>query len=461
MRTIATRPWALGAMLAVLCVTIPLPARAQTPQATGTTPGDVPPALNPKCPVQQYKTPPAPDALADTMSHRKRFRLVIGAGEFTDPDSKPLNRAFVKPTAALVDARLQELGYAPLPSLKDKPEQYLAGPSANKKTIMDAIEEMERVSSTEDIGIIYYLGHGTVTLNHNDLSLAVYDRPVAPDDGIRFSDLLATLELRRTHDDITEIPHYILILETCYSGVAAIGTHIKIDTSNNVQRIVQIQGQVVPDQITILTATADGVDNRAYDLHGTQLSAFGYFFARALHEDWACVDANVPDGILTLQEIVDYLKERLKKAYDLMTIDGPMTPAILERDESSFIAYDAKRYVIPGMRNRLIPVTVASSALVRMIETPRGNQYTCPPNQECVYTISAASPGSIKVASLAAVDLDTFPAQGKPVGGDPIAGVIPPPAPPPPQAPLTGVINIQDLVRTKRQSVAGVVLQVP
>lgn len=363
---------------------------AQTVQRTSS-------AMNRECqPRKAYVPIKGADPLRDQMQRRKLYRLVIGAGEFQyDP---VLNRQFVEPTAQMIDKRLNDLGYLPLPSLEKSAKPYLSGAGAKKQAIKDALKEIVQITEPEDLVVIYYLGHGSVTPSNKDLSLSVYDRPVAEDEGIRVSDLLATLELGRFRRDISEMPGLIVVLETCYSGNVTRGSRVGIITdSKGVQRLEAIGGELVPPQVVLLSATVDGDTSRAYGLHGSRYSAFGYFFARALKEEWACVDRNV-DGILTVEEMKEHLQTRLHDAFQYAEIDGQMEPASLGRDRFSFIAYDPSRYGDEGDRMRIIRLLLTPApGQTAQITLPSGYQRTC--SSSCAVGISPTALGKIAFSS--------------------------------------------------------------
>lgn len=358
----------------------------------------LPAAVVPACPSLKYTRVTPPDVIAALMNKRKRYRLVIGAGEFgADPK---MDRDFVDPTARLIDARLAQLGYLPLPTLSAKP--YLIGKDATKTAIMAAVQEMARVTSSQDLGVIYYVGHGSIPPSHADLELAVYDRPVSPDSGIRVSDLLGTLETSTVwRANIKEIPHFLLILDTCFSGNAALGTTTVLDTvGNSLQTLQTIVYQQVPSQIVIMSATAPGANNSAYELGTTGVSAFGYFFARALKEDWACADTD-PDGILTFAELIDYIRDRLRLAYTNHELVAPMVPKSLNGVDEDFIAYDPTKHYVDGLRRDILEVSFRPDpGQVADITLPSGYQLSCSAPSSCQVAISKSyANGVITISS--------------------------------------------------------------
>jgi hypothetical protein len=363
----------------------------------------------------------------------------------------------------MVDANLDALGYKPLPSLVAHP--FLAGKAATKAAIMTALQEMVSVTSGQDYGIIYYVGHGAIAPSNIDLTLAVADHPVAPDDGIRVSDILGVLQFGSWRSDITMIPHYLIVLDACFSGNAALPGQTSLLTQNNVQRLAQIQQTVVAPSVAIMAATSDGDQSSAYELKGTNSSAFGYYFARALKEDFACADSITPDGILTLNELNVYLTNRLKLASNAHATAALMTPTILNKDQNAFIAYDPSKHAINGLREEIVqlviqPQTPSQTAVVTL---PSGNTVTCATQAGCAVSISRDRTGEISVAS---ADLSV---SYKPDYYDPSKSSVaiaegnpqPPPVDTHAYNPVqTGEVTLSQLLLTKQQLVAGVSLTI-
>ena len=357
-----------------------------------------------------------------------------------------MNRSYVGPTAAMVDKSLAALGYKPLPGLKNGP--YLSGQSATKTNIMAALSQMATVTKGQDYGVIYYVGHGSITPSNRDLALSVWDRPVQPDEGVRVSDILGTLELHDWHSDVSNIPHYMLLLDACFSGNAALGEQTSIVTTNNVQRVVSIENQIVPKQIAILAATSDGDAAQAFDLHGTNLSAFGYYFSRAITEDWACADAITPDGILTLKELTGYLKSRLKLAWAQKATDAQMVPTILNKDEDAFIAYDPQKHALNGLRDEIVEIVAQTDSFSRLwIKLPNGNTKYCGVSEECRIPVSKAlATGTLSVQRL------ILPSHGSLAAVEPWNELL--------NTPEHGTVDLKELVRIKDATVAGAKLSI-
>jgi hypothetical protein len=409
--------------LSVALVASAVCSYAQTNDAAGSNSSSkpaIPAALTPPCtPLPTYHTPHNPDKIDIAIKARKRYRLVIGAGEFIQSPGtntpNPNNRSFVTPTAIAVDKALADAGFSALPGLpQDSP--YLVGKAATKQAIKDALKTMQQIMSPNDFGVVYYVGHGMIAPSNKDLSLAVYDRPVAPDDGIRVSDLLGELEVSSTRLNIKEIPQFLIVLDACFSGNAALGSTAELVTTKNVQRIQAVENQIVPDQIAIMSATSDGDNSSAYELTGTGESAFGFYFARALQEDWPCADV-LPDGILTLSELKNYLYLRLRAAgmgiAGQKYTEGTMVPTILNKDDNAFIAYSASHYSVEGLRELIVDIEIQpASDQVAEVTLPTGNQLICAgananglvKESTCAAVVSRKSLGDISVVSRSADD---------------------------------------------------------
>jgi hypothetical protein len=152
-----------------------------------------------------------------------------------------------------------------------------------------------------------------------------------------------------------------------------------------------------PPQMVLMSATAEGDLTRAFDLKPVDLSAFGYFFARAFQEDWACVDTT-PDGIITVTELEGYLQKRLDRAHKLNLIEGNMRPLARDEQRFSFLAYDDKRYSLDGVRDRIVELYVqVPYGQVATLAFSDGTRQSCPPN--CLVFTSASFQGTLEVRS--------------------------------------------------------------
>jgi hypothetical protein len=346
------------------------------------------------CPTHQYRKAPVPDLVKQLVVGRKQYQLVIGASEFQS--SQQDNRSFVKATAELINTRLTQRGYRELPSLSGKGP--LTGAAATKARVWDALVEMSQQVDATGVGLIYYVGHGAVTFSQRDLTLSVYDRPVARDEGIRVSDVIALLSLRRYPSAVQEIPKFIVVLETCYAGNVAVQGEVAVAERAGVKLLAEVNHGMAPQppkQMVLLTATGAGDHTRAYKLRDTDVSAFGYFFTRALSEDWACADTN-PDGILTVTELEGYLARSLAAAQAAGLIEDVMRPVARDEQRFSFIAYDEDRVLIDGERSRVLELTIDVAAMQTATLTfPNGVSQVC--SGTCSVVVSRELSGQLQV----------------------------------------------------------------
>lgn len=368
-------------------------------------------ADHPSCPSVKYLPDPQDDVINEMFSKFRHYRLVIGAGVFQD-DPAHNNRPFVASTAALVDERLDELGYRPLPSLANGAVHYLADSHATKDAIRAAIKEMAAVTSGTDFGVIYWIGHGNASPGGDDLVLSVYDREVNQDEGYHFSDIVGELSLSQYKSTVDQIPHIFIILDACLSGVIAQAAQSGLIDTGGLQRLALISGPgpIIPPKIALLTATAAGADDDSFQLENTGMSAFGYFLARALTEDWECSDSESRDGVLTLYELKNYLKKELDAAFKAGAISAPMSPSILEKDQHKFFAFRPEKYSEPGIRSEIDPLDVqVPEGSIATIQIPSASiSVSCASGQICKIPISKTyedQPMTITVGELSSVDL--------------------------------------------------------
>jgi hypothetical protein len=393
------------------------------------------------CEEPQYRPPPN-DKLPRLLQRRKLYQLVIAADQYKfDPDVS--NRPYVRKTAALVSKTLLGLQYQPVSGL-DPGEPYLSGANATKQRIKEAVADLVTAVGSSGIGIVYYIGHGSITPNRRDLSLSVYDAPIAEDEGIRLTDLISTLSLKPYPSSVIEIPKFIIVLETCYSGNALRRGGAEPRDVDGLKILADVDDGLAPSpppQLVLLSATAEGSASRAYELAGTGMSAFGFFFSRAFTDDWACVDSSM-DGIITASELEGYLKERLEFASRTHLIEAPMAPKVRDDQRFSFLAYDSSRYYREGDSARVIEVSLSDGAIATLT-LPDGTLQRCPP--DCSVYVSASLQGSLTIE----VPQTRYPGVHKgPAGDKPV---------PLPGDTVKGRIAISELVRARNQGYDPVV----
>jgi hypothetical protein len=337
-------------------------------------------------------------------SQRKKFRLVIGAGEYNlSPDK---NRDFIAPTAALVDSKLEKLGYRALPSMEQRP--FLIGSNATKANMVAALKEMSQQVGKDGVGIVYYAGHGLITASHVDLTLGVYEEEVLPTNGLTVSNVIGLLGVDSSYvDSVDDIPNIFLVLETCESGEATAGDGSVVVTNGDIQRVQRVQSAIVaPTRVAVLAATTHGGNHDAYPLSNLNVSAFGYYFSRALDEDWACANKATREGILINSELQEYLSETLDAAFRNHFIDGQMKPTILPKDDFAVWAYDPAKQAdcggVPcvGNRDRFVRVLLNTGPnQVADLTLPNGFHRTCDAGAQCSLVVSAKSAGRLSITT--------------------------------------------------------------
>ena len=361
--------------------------------------GTPPPVALPMCTIPKYVNPSGTDLINQAWSTRKKFRLVIGAGTYKLAPDK--NRDFIAPTAALVDSKLDQLGYKALPSQQ---HPLLIGADATKANIVAALKEMAQQVGKDGVGIVYYAGHGLISPSHLDLTLGVYDEDVQPTNGLKVSDIIGLLGVDSTYvDSVEDIPNIFIVLEACESGQATVGDSSVAVTNGDIQSIQRIQTAIIPPtRVAILTATTHGGNHDAYPLNGMKVSAFGYYFSRALDEDWACANKPTREGILVNSEMQDYLAERLDAAYKNHLIDGQMKPTILPKDDFAIWAYESNRQAdcggtpCTGNRDRFVRLLLnINSNQVAELTLPNGFHQVCSSGAQCSVITSRDMVGKI------------------------------------------------------------------
>lgn len=398
--------------LAVCCLSSYAKSQAATAQVSAQNEGSAveldkakfPPGLLQDChPSINFRPVQGQDKVAKLFHDFKHYRLVVGAGDYQDnPDEN--DRKFVAPTAAQIDARLDAIGYEELPDLKARNDgvPYLEGKHATKAAVRKAIEEMAVIMNPNDFAIIYYIGHGNVAPSHSDISLGVYDKPVSDDDGVRLSDIIGILETQLLREHVNEIPHIIIVLEACHSGIGVPKKTWTLVSDEDVQSVHPVQQSINPPQIEIISATGPGSTAQAFGLNGTDLSAFGFFFLRAFAEDWECADQN-KDGIITVKELVHYLKKELELASNSNppATDGLMIPRASDEESVSFIAYSASRHAEDGDFDEIAIFSAQppDSNLSVTVTAPNGSVSKCSYSSPCSIPIFAREEGSFCVES--------------------------------------------------------------
>jgi hypothetical protein len=344
---------------------------------------------------------PPPDLIAKLLSEAKRYRLVIGASAVEGELQS--DQEYIEETAKLVDAQLASLGYAPVSALKNGP--YLVGGNASRTALEDAIKLMADEVQANQIGVIYYVGHGTLTSGNKDLTLAVSGQPLGSESGIHVSSLIGWLTVHAAPSNTLEIPHYIIILDSCYSGNIASEAVDRLLLENGVPMVVQVPANLpTTERIAILTATDKGDNKLSFQLGGTKLSALGYYLTEALDRNWACANRFARDGILTLDELQLYLDDQLAMARKAGAV-GEMHPQIPRNDRRyMFLEYRSDQVsVVESLARRRIVTLYAApgSQTTAQIRFPSGLDYSCSPSNPkgCSVPFSKSYPGKLTVVA--------------------------------------------------------------
>ncbi len=287
------------------------------------------------CPARTYVAPD-PDVLGSVWQGRKRYRLVVGAGEF--PLSPDANRDFVEPTARMVDDALDAAGYSESLGL-------LLGARATRQNLRAALTRIGSLDP-DAIVLVYYVGHGIPTDDEDDIALAVSDEPVEQGYGLRVRDLLARA-LKPIDPAFRKFPRITLILETCYSGAAS-------PFKDGLRAILERASSINVKRLAFLTATSESQQARSLGQLG--VAAFGYYLAHALTDEWPCADIT-PDGALTILELRTYLEKRLKEALKDGELDGEMVPDHLDPGSYTMLAYSQSRVAdLDGYRDKIADI---------------------------------------------------------------------------------------------------------
>ena len=111
--------------------------------------------------------------------------------------------------------------------------------------------------------------------------------------------------------------------------------------------------------------------------------------------------------MVTIQEMHEYMKDRLKLASDKGAIDAPMSPSMLAHDKDSLLAYRADKYVEPGFRNLIHSVLIQPSANQTVdLMLAGGAQSTCSDSVHgCTVHVSESNATSDSVVTVKSVNV--------------------------------------------------------
>ncbi len=314
----------------------------------GQVPPDLPGAtlaeyLNSSCPHPPYN-PPLPEAqdqLQRAFTSQKRFFVVIGASRYPadngQADSSD-DRPFVESSARRVRDALIKHGY--------QEAGFLVGRDATKEKVRQALRQFQNVGPEVSV-VVYYAGHAVPgdSATNDDLYLQLANERVALGNGLPVSLVLGELQGPKTGDNRpTSRARVFLVIDSCYSGQPLLNAPIW-------------RAGMLTSLVLLTSARAE---QRSWPLtlpDGDVATAFGYFFARALTDDWDCTD-RLRDGAITIWEVHLYLDRRLKEVRDRKLIEDAMTPDFSDPEHHSMLAYDPTRVVDTGIRTAVASIVV-------------------------------------------------------------------------------------------------------
>lgn len=241
-------------------------------------------------------------------SRPKRF-LLVAASKSTLAGS---NLPFTKIDAIEVSKALTRLGYQPLGA------GILQGEAA---TAENFISELQKIRTLPDdaLVIVYYSGHAAAELSGKDLWLQLYgQKKFGEHFGLSIDDLIGAAR------GITYKGELSIILDTCFSGVAANSTQLK----NNENTVVLTSSSEQQPSVSIASP------------EDKEISAFTYYLIQGLSDGWERVDGD-QDGIVMYSDLAVYIGNRLVERFRDRTLLGPMQPQLFGGSDKNWIAYDA------------------------------------------------------------------------------------------------------------------------
>ena len=219
----------------------------------------------------------------------KKYALVIGNTEYTDPGLAKLNAPGRDAEEFAHVLQLAEVAAF---------DEVLTLINENVPKLNEAIEDFFEDKKPDDLLVFYFSGHG-VRDDEGSLFLAVKNTRKA-----RLNSTAITAEFIRKLMDKSRSTRQVIILDCCNSGAFPQGT-VKGDNTMGMASSLQGYGRVV------LTAT----DKLQYAWEGdtlieTNKSLFTHFLVKGLE---GAADRD-DDGNITVDELYDYAFEQVRKA---------------------------------------------------------------------------------------------------------------------------------------------------
>jgi WD40 repeat protein len=247
------------------------------------------------------------------------YALVVGVGKFKDAKINPLDWAG-KDARDFADALKRQQG-----KLYRKVEvKLLAEEEADNASIIDGLTWLGRQVSQGDVGVVFLAGHG-VTDPRGNYSYVPYNARLEDVAGValptRASSVPAS-EIRQALRDL--VGNALFFFDTCHAGGAAgITFRGAPDTNKLINEIAESANAIV-----LASSTSGELSQERADWqHGA--------FTKALLEGLAgAADAMPKDGVVTIDELNLYVKERVKEL-----TGGLQHPVDLKPKEARNIAF--------------------------------------------------------------------------------------------------------------------------
>lgn len=278
------------------------------------------------------------DIVLQEYRRRQKYVLVIGASLYKN---KEYDRLFVEESAKAVRDALVAKGYKEL--------GYLVGRAATKENVRKALEKVQDLSENFTV-LIYYSGHAVVSDgDQRDLYLQCADEEVGEFRGIPVSQVLTIARSNKIFKG-----RIILLIDSCYSSQTLLSPTIWSNVANK-------------DTIIISSSSSKQQSWPFKPRARPTMTAFGYFFVEALTTDWACADT-LPDGGMTVDELVYHTRRRLNDAYKQRAIEGEMEPDYSDPLHRTVIAYDNTKIaeVASPLRNELVALSLTDESIKKL-----------------------------------------------------------------------------------------------
>ena len=270
----------------------------------------------PAAPAPEPEPPPPeqPDLPLQPVEVKDRYAVIVGISAYMD-DAIPNLKYAAEDAQAVYSALVRHGGYS------EENIKLLLNEQATYREIKSALGTfLPRSAQKDDAVFIYFAGHGCPDVDHSgDNPEDQITKYLAPYDAHR-DDLFSTAfpmdELSAMLKRI-ESQYVVMALDTCYSGQAGQGrTFETVNTravlSNSFLNRIAGQGRVV--------ITASDINELSMELEALGHGIFTHHLVTGMKGE-ADLDG---DGLVSVQELYDYLSERVTK--DAMSAGGRQHP---------------------------------------------------------------------------------------------------------------------------------------